>query len=444
MISDRFAVGFLFGLLWFIVAPSCAARETAVGISPYQEPIQVRQVITTTLQHFVAQEPGDTTTFIDAWSNQTIAIFTIPEGRAYASPKARLTYNGQAVAALMRFADAARPPSGASEPALLGAIRLPQFLSHVQDTNTADAPLEMIVFGSPFYDDRADAAVSMATGLVPSDGHINSSRADTPFGTKNTAPRSQPMRLHWALDPSAQWNSDRHRFFVQRFWTLYVEARGMSLASFNTDRTALLRRASKGANAPAHGYVLEEGEKREMIRLRPADIPQRLYDAEPTTTPPRADMIGAATNVEVGLTWDCARCDLDIYARPHRQAQVLYYGQSITPEGHHWKDHVRAPRGGRENGPANGYETIGFTGTVDLHQLEIAISFYSGTALAGVQAELRLSANGQTWSYPFRLDARRGKKGEGVAEAFASGVTTAPHLAIIDPLAVMGLSPDGS
>ncbi|MEO0423892.1 MAG: hypothetical protein AAF184_16250 [Pseudomonadota bacterium] len=441
----RIFLGFVLALVWLTYTPACVAKETRIGVSPYAEPMQVRETLIATLQMLTEMEPGDEGIFVDAWHQRTIATFRIPEGKAYRSPKARLTYNRSAVAALMRFAAAARPPSGATEPAVLGAIRLPQFLSHlVANTTSPDEPLDVIVYGSPFYDDRLDGAVSMASGLIPSDGHINSSQGDTPFGTKGIASPSSTVRIHLALPPSTRWNSDQHRYFVQRFWTLYTDARGMALASFTSDRTALLSRARQGKGAPSHGYTLEEGEKREMIRLRPAEIPQRLYDTAITTQPPALDMIAAATNVEVGLTWDCAHCDLDIYARPHRQAEVLYFGRSETPEGTHWKDHVRAPRGGRENAPVNGYETIAFTGTVNLHQLQVVISFYSGLTLSGVQAEVRLSANGQTWSQAVRLSAKTGKQGAGIAEAFDSGATTARHLAVINPLVLMGLPPNGS
>ncbi len=409
------------------------ARDMAVIFTPYQSPTEARQQVKTTLQFLTSLDPGDEAVLLDGYHLKTIGIFTIPENKAYSSVKARLGANKKVVGKLMRFAKSATVPDGVNQPTVMNAMRLPQLLRSLAENLSPEQPLDVIVLGSPFYDDPKEAPFSMAGGIFPSDSHLTHSRADTPFGSADNPDLLRNIRLHLGFADEAIFPTDQHRFYVGRFWTLYTEAQGGALVTFTGDLPTLFERVKRNASAPKHRYKLDSSEKLEMIRLRRKEVDQPIYERPITNDTLSLHQAIHADQLEIGITWDvdCTACDLDLYAAlPGKE--VLFFGKPVTPEGEHFKDFRQSPQS------INGFETIAFNIPVDLSTLQLAVGFYSGKAPGGVNGEIRLSLGNDTFATPFHIAATKGVKDTAaIVTALNSGHSTADHVILIDPLKIV-------
>ncbi len=415
------------------LSSTATAKDIVVVLSPYQEQAEANRQAKTVLQELTQLEPGDKGILIDGYHLKTIGIFAIPEKKAYASPKARLRVNGSVVGALMSFAKQATPYSEDSAPSVSGAVRLPQVLRHIAENYGSDQKLDVIILGSPFYDDPNEPKFSMADGVFPSDAHLLSSRANTPFGTTDQPELLSNVQVHLCYGDEAIMRSDRHHFFVHRFWTLFTEQQAGKLVSFTADCAAMFHRVKNKAKAPKHNYILDSAVPFAMIRLEHEGSKNTIYKRHVTTSPLPKEQIRHAQQIELGLSWDsCPTCDLDLYAQSSPGAAVISFRNNNTPEGIHRKDYRTSPRSIRA------YETIVFNKPLDLRTLKIAVNFYKGDASNNVSGELRLSVDGRTYATQFTLRAKSGNKGRGMSEAFKTGQAPNAHIVIIDPLRMVG------
>ena len=416
-------------IIVFLLSAPASARDLVIALSPYQSQRNATAQVKTILQFLTTLEPGQKALLLDGYHLKSIGQFTVPSGAAYTSPKARLKANRASVAALLGFAKA----SALRQDLSAGALRTPQALRHIAENYAHDTEIDVILLGSPFYDDAAAPHYSMADAYVPSDGHIKASRAKTPFGTTDHPDLLKNMRVHVGFGDERMMLSDRHRFFVQRFWTLFIEAQGGTLISFSADAPALFERVRAHAAPINHAYKIGKETTLEMIRLRREEITPSIYDEPVSSAPLKARHLRRAGHVQIGLSWDCETCDLDLYARPWPDAELIYFNRSTTAQGSHWKDYLSAPRG------KNLYETIEFNVPLDLRKLQIVINFYNGVAQQTIKGEIRIAVDGQVFAAPFTMDAKTGNQGGDVAKAFQSDRASHPQTRAIDALHLVGL-----
>ncbi|MER2511214.1 MAG: hypothetical protein ABTQ25_02125 [Nitrosomonas ureae] len=418
-------------VLYLAVLHNAYGRSLIIAISPYLNPAETKQQNIALLQNLTQLQPGDKAIVLDGYNLTHIGDFTIPDNPTYKSAKARLNVNRDAVGALMRFAQDSVVPSTEGHPSVSGAVRLPQLLSHIAKNYTQGEKLNVIVLGSPFYDDPREPAFSMADGRFPSDGHLFVSQSKTPFGNPHHSQLLANLHVHIGYGSEAIMRSDQHRFHVQRFWTLYIEQHGGKLVSFEVDLSTLFRRVNQNAVPLPHDHVPLHSDKLEMIRLRPQEIKQSIHDRALSKSAVSQSQIRMANNVEIGISWKC-QYDLDLYARPIPNAQVLYFGETNSEYGQYWKDYREAPSA------ANGFETISFKVPLDLRVLLIAINFYEGDAPQGVSGEIRLSVDGHVYASTFQIKATKGNQGKDIVTTVNSGRSTA-HSILINPLHIVGL-----
>ncbi|MCA9469986.1 MAG: hypothetical protein KC643_31695, partial [Nitrospira sp.] len=279
---------------------------------------------------------------------------------------------------------------------------------------------------------------TMRQNHIPGDGHLTHSRKATPYGIKGQATLLTKRRVHVGF-PDERWKrDDHHAYFVHRFWTLFIEGQGGTLSTFTSDLPTLFQRVAAQAPSPPHDYTLEPTDKLEMILLRPPVVQQQssIYERPLSTTPLATDLVRQAFDVEVGITWACGDCDLDLYGQVAPEATVLSFRHTISPEGQYFKDWTRSPRA------TNGYETLAYHVPVDLQVLWLAVNFFGGHSPGGVKGEIRIALNGETYAQPFHLLAEQGNGGAGRTEALTARHASSPHWLIINPLAVIGLAPD--
>lgn len=425
----------------FAVTTLCAAictqvnaKEYAIAYSPFFDAEKAKAIAAQSIEWMAGLEAGDRVTLIDGYNSSTLGVFAIPESERYNNPRARVMANAAAVGALMRFAEASSLPTGGGQPTTPGAVRLPQTLRHlVAAIPASDAEVDFAVIGSPIFDDPAERAYSMAGGpIFPSDGHIKSSRGSTPFGTAGQEALLENVRVHMGLMGLDQ-QSDQYLYLLERFWTLFVEAQSGEMVSYLSDIATLFTRLNSGAAAPANDFELSVLDKLEMLMLVPRDPNPTIFEREVETRAFDSTALQGASNVQVGLSWDCTECDLDLYARPYPDARVLHFAETDTAEGRYWKDFRMSPRSIR------GYETIEFTVPLDLRRLQLLVNFYEGSAPNGVRGELRMSVNGVTYAKAFHLDVTSGNDAEGVMQALESNRSGSPQMVLINPLEVLGV-----
>jgi len=310
------------------------------------------------------------------------------------------------------------------------AVLLPQLLHHVAQLPEKGQEMNVIVFGSPFYDDARSPAFSMKDGQIPSDGHFRHSRIDTPYGIDD--PKAlHNIRVHLGYKDNSVFMTDQHRNRMQRFWSLYLSQNAATLIRFTADIPMLLQNLN-GA-APAQSYAPSDTDKLEMIQLRPSEVSQTIYERALSQVALTPAQISRATQVEIGITWDCQACDLDLYARPHPQAAILFFGNTATPEGMHLKDYRNAP----EN--HTGFETIVFNDTVNLHDLAIVINHYSGATDQVINGTIRLAAHGHVYVRPFTLTAGEGNGAINIKNILASGTPRYEGSVVVDPLSLVSI-----
>jgi hypothetical protein len=342
----------------------------------------------------------------DAFNLKTIAQVSLPNARVFSSPKTRANQFAPAIGDLKLFLAQEHVPPTNSQLHFASAIRLPQFLDFLaENRSVTNAPLVLLLFGSPLYQDAKEPAFSMVDGYFPSDGHLRASREKSVFGFSSGTYSAPPMTLNWVYfgDP---WMSEMHKEKVARFWTLYLEGRSIQLAAFTGDLPTALQNfrqpVAGAALASRHWTVDPTQEKIEMLRVgRSVEITDWLTrDSLPDAaqTPP-SNLIGP---MKIGIRWK-ANIDLDLYATPHPGAETLFFQHPRSPEGYYYKDHRSSP--GKE------YEFIEFESPVDVREVEAFVNFYKGSCPGSPRGEVRIEYGGRIYSGSFSLPAEEGNLG---------------------------------
>ena len=378
-----------------------------IGISPFLDNGVKDEVYRSVVRLLVQDLPlNSSVALYDAFHLRLITQVSLPNARAFESPKTRANQFASAIHALKQFLaeDHTRP----ADPHLKfeGAIRLPQFCDFLSEnlpaTNTF---LNILLIGSPLYQDEKEPGFSMVDGYFPSDGHLKASREASIFGMTAEQGISLPFVLHWVYfgDP---WVSDLYKEKLTRFWTLYVERRGGKLVTFCGDlstATQAFRQASgAGPGSARHWEIDPQQTKIEMLRVgRDVEVVDWIRSdsiGNLAQQPPSA-MLGP---LKIGIRW-ADNIDLDLYATPREGAETLFFEHLRSPEGYYYKDHRSSP--GRE------YEFIEFQVPIDIREVSAFVNFYKGSCSGGPRGEVRIEYENKIYAGRFVIPASHGNKG---------------------------------
>ncbi len=413
-----------------LMVPIAEAKDFIIALSPYREPVnaetEAKALLTFAIEH---GQPGDQFTFIDAYHLDTIATIAFPEDERSQSPKARIRKNRQAISELISFGQR----SAQSDTVTHAAALLPQLTGFVRDNVLASKDAALIIVGSPFYDNTAEPQLNMTTGRIPSDGYLHAQRVESPFSVMGLTDTLDGLKVHLVHPPGIFTYGDTQHHLVKRFWSLYWQQQGAELLSFTNDLDVVKTKLANGSTRRSPRlYEMDLASKLEMIQLRRETDANAvsILKREITTQPLNPADIHRADRVEIGLTWSCPSCDLDLYAVPYPGADVLYYGNTSTAQGLYWKDFTNSPQA------TNGQEVIQFNVPIDLRVLRIYVGFYNGHAPGGVDGEVRLSVNGWTYAMPFHLDAEQGRQGAGMRATLRTGKPSGNHVISVLPTAI--------
>ncbi len=377
-----------------------------IGISPFLDKSVKDEVYRGIVRLVVEDLPLNSTLAIyDAFELKTITQFSLPDARAFNSPKTRANQFAPAIRDLKLFlAEEQHKPTN-SHSSFEAAIRLPQFVDFLAGTTTTNSIPSVLLIGSPLYQDAKEPAFSMVDGYFPSDGHLQASREQSLYGFSGDSTVAPPLILHWIYfgDP---WVSDLHKEKITRFWTLYLERRGMQLAAFTGDLPTALQSfrqpGAADATAPKHWAVDTAQRKIEMLRVSRGVTMADWLTRDTLPAGAQASPSIRVGPMKIGIRWK-ERIDLDLYATPRPGAETLYFEHVRSPEGYYYKDHRSSP--GRE------YEFIEFESSVDVREVEAYINFYKGSCPGGARGEVRIEFDRRIYRLPFFIPAEQGNLG---------------------------------
>lgn len=408
-----------------VTAPLLAAQvaqadPVIIGLSPNGDATTKKAEAITAIKLAVqSTDLGETSYFVNALTGKSIAAFRVPDKKTYASDKAKISVNRREIGKLMGFAKNADSNARAGAMDVFGTMRT---LVKNYDMDKIDA---IVFMGDPLFDSPKEPSLSMRGGHVFSPAHIKASPARTHFGMAGLEGAFKNKPVHITTEGYDWVQSTRHQEAVERVLSLTVKHLGGNLVSFNADRALTVERVKDGIQTPVQTYEFPPSTKLEMEFVGFDDrdaVP--IHERDISTETLTAHDITRARNVEVGITWSCA-CDIDIYVRPSKSADVLYYGHQRSREGKFYKDY----RDARDL--LNGLETASFNAPVNLHEMDIGINFYEGKAPANVTGQIRLALGSRTYAKPFTIKAQSGNQGKGSKKAFQTLKAPNSHWAML-------------
>lgn len=419
-------------LLCLGASPQAEAKNLIIGMSPVlsaedgqRQMIQVLRYLSENL------EVEEQANIFDAENRRFIGSFSKPANKNYASPKALLQYNRHVAANLKSMYRADHPDLASG---IKASVKIPQFLTFLAQNYAPLTDTDIVILGSPIYMDLQTPLWDMRGGKFAGDGHFSAQADKSVFSTVGKETFLQGARIH-ILYPNKDWEiSDIYRHYITRMWTLYIEAQGGELSSFTDDVSTFWMRVRNSAGALPHTFKREYTDKLETFEMAPEQRKRTsIHERELSTTPPSKSAMNIADEVEIGISWTCDVCDLDIYVRPNHVADVLYFGNTKTAEGLYHKDFVNSPQA------VKGYETVTFKHAVDLRDTFIAINWYGGHSHSGVSGEIRLAIGDKTYGLPFHIKGENGNAASERDSVLNTGKAANDNWVVIQPKKILGL-----
>src|SRR6185369_842324 len=145
-----------------------------IGISPYLDNTVKDEVYRSVVRLFVEGLPLNSTVAVyDAFYLKTITKVTLPNAHVFESPKTRANQFATAIRELRQFLAETHPKPLDPHLKFDGALRLPQFCDFLaENLPSTNAPLTVLLIGSPLYQDETAPGFSMVDRFFPSDGHL--------------------------------------------------------------------------------------------------------------------------------------------------------------------------------------------------------------------------------------------------------------------------------
>ena len=284
------------------------------------------------------------------------------------------------------------------------AQRLPQFSSHER---------HIALFGSPIFIDRHNTGYSL-TDCWPSDGHMRDTVS--PFQLLDKEDRLKGTMVHLIHGPGAFVN-DIHARQIKRFWSLWVSEQNGGMVSFSPDG-ALWERIR--TDLPAIPASFNEQDTKPIMYSVKRPRVRIVWDELPVNPPPSTKTNGTLT---IAIRWR-GHLDLDLYSGFRDSSEQLSFMLPRTSFGEHLKDYLSSPQ--------NEFETIEYTGVVDIRTVQAAINIFSGYAPGGASGEIRVIFGGVTYADTFKIAAERGNRGR-------SGLGQEQYWLALDLPAIVGL-----
>jgi len=398
---------FTFTFLGLFVASTAMARNMLMIVSPHQDSIAATQQYEAITKFYLTLGAGDSLKVINGMGVSSIATLNIPNNPAYNHLKPKLKINQAERKKLKQFFQNMRLNNQ-----LKGAIDMPRLMAQIARYSGVS---DVLIMGNPLYDVKSNPAMSMASGLVPSDGYLLDTERNNVFRTKGFKNRLNGMRFHWLLPELLP--RQIHADAVQRFWHHFIHRQGGELVSFSHNESMVLELLRDKAEPMPLTDKLDASGKLEMQAIRNVSAVKGFYNEAVSRTAPRITDFNQP--ITLGIQWE-GDVDLDIYAQPYG-SKALSYQNVSSPLGKHYKDILT----GHQASQGMRYETIEFHNAVDIKTLIVAINLYSAKKpYAMVRGSLRVQVLGKVYETPFQMGAYAGNKGADMPALLQGGADT--------------------
>lgn len=271
--------------------------------------------------------------------------------------------------------------------------------------------IKVAYLGSPIV--QEPSAWSMATAY-PMDGALTDPHS--PYAATSGSQVLKNVELHVVhsanLAEFAKAYPDGHNATLRRFYSLYCRQLGGVLASWS-GQSEHLAKLKTNQYPPISANDVNKDAKSGMAEIRSPvqikaddDMQSVLWAQMISKNPPPPSHL--RSKASMGITWNCAGCDLDLYVRADGDNEELSFAHQSSNLGRHLKDL-------RDMTPSNrGYETVIFPGAVDLDRLKVAINHYSGSATAAaIDIQFRIQTDEGLYFKNYRMKAGDGTKSGG-------------------------------
>ena len=403
---------FLLTIPWLASAetsppPAPSAIDLVVGLSPHLERSVKDDVYRRVVGLLVQDLPGGSSLSIyDACHLTTVTHVVIPTSRAFQNERTRVNQFQEPIRQLRDFLAREIGTNGVVPIPSPGTIRMPQFVAFVGEQHVrSNHPVTLVVLGNPLYIDPKEPSFSMRDGYFPSDGHLFASKDQSVYGLKGRSNTLEGLTVLWGYfgDP---WLNELHHDRVQRFWSLFLQEQSGHLGLFSSDLATVfksVRVASEDLHPPV--FALDASQtKITMWRLNRTVGESEWITQETLPSTAKVPPQSPLGRLKIGIRWR-GTIDLDLYARPRPEAEVLFFDHARSPEGYYYKDHRASPD--------RDYEFIELETPVDVREVEAMVNFYGGEQPVPPTGEVRLEFEGRIYSGTFHLNGLHGNQGRG-------------------------------
>ena len=380
-------------------------QQVIVGLSPYMTDSAKEEVYQRLVQFVLETMPVNSSVAVyDAFANQSIAKFEIPNKSAFRKIRTRINQFKQPLHDLKTFLlSETELPSDGSRRAF--DIRYPQWIHFVsRNIVNKNAETRVIVLGSPFYRDERESGFSMKDGYFPSDAHLSASEDVSIYGLMGHENDLEGVDVFWGFFED-EWISAVHQEKVSRFWSLFTAGQGGGLEVFCRDLPTVFDQFVSTApkDESPQKYSIDPDQSRvEMLRIK-RDIGSSDWI---TTSLPDHRKITPPTQLQgplkIGIRWN-TDMDLDLYARAQEGRQTLFFENTESPDGYYYKDHRASPD--RE------FEFIEFEKPVQLNQVRAWVNLFEGELFRSPVFEVRLEFENQIYSTQLSIESKSGNRG---------------------------------
>ncbi|MCY7297302.1 hypothetical protein [Alteromonas sp. a30] len=304
-------------------------------------------------------EAGSHITVLNAKDGHTVAKLSLPKNTRLHQPRALFNANQNAIAALMQFVQNPKDEAGLNLPSVLGEVAR----YHRRYT-------DILIL--------SDIRFNLEEGHYPADTNLFALPARGDFGTRGIGERLKGKRIHWLLPQG--FDDARYGENVQRFIHLYLARQSAELVSFTHDKAVVMQRLQQNAAPLPMTYTISE--------------------AMTSTAPSHP------TYLQLGIGWQAAGIDLDIYALIKGETLPVFYANSQTVRAQHFKDIVTGSSGTEQ------FEIIRYLQDVDICTVIVGVNFYRGIAPDGVKATLKAQYGNKQYQHDFTFTAHQGNQGK--------------------------------
>lgn len=238
-----------------LVLAATAAGQTlrVLAVPPSLPDRNADAVVRAAARILLAAEQGDQLRVVDAATLAPVATIVKPRARSDRALLRRVAGELSKITSHYRGSDAG--------PARIHIPRLMDAIGSLQTPATTET--RVLLVGSMFFGDGSDARWDFSHGRYPSDGHILATRELSTYGTAGLSPLPSTRVDVVNLEPIPD---DLDRYYVQRFWSVYLAERGVPITSWQAELDLGVEMHGRDLRTPFERFEIDRRDLRREIR----------------------------------------------------------------------------------------------------------------------------------------------------------------------------------